>query len=264
MEKERRFEISLAARRASNKLADFCNSLPLAGKAVITPLTLAAFRERNPYYKTVRSLEVEVALGLLALGHALQAKMGLENLQKNLEAVSENPSADKILACCIDVAYSLANCAAVYSQLHLSNRLAGHLRRMSAQQSQRLESWGIVDDRVDHELVAKKLFTAILDNDQASIDTFFMILPREEKLRVMEDVRVFSQIVEETDSSEDFDKILARLEKNVDKNSRLRYLLVITINAHKRGGLKTPYSFKEQMKMFILTMACQIGFVNLG
>jgi hypothetical protein len=70
--------------------------------------------------------------------------------------------------------------------------------------------------------------------------------------------------VDETYSYEEVDQRIAKLEKDVEKKSRFRYVFDIVKNAHKRFNGSSPYSFKEQMKMIVITLGGQMGFLGLG
>jgi len=253
-----------SGKKVLGKLADFANNLPLAGKMAITPTSLEAFKEKNPYYKTVKTLEAEALLGVMVLAHGVQAGMGADHLSRNLERFSQTHAPDALLACGIDVAYTAANCAATYAQLHLAGRLGEHFIRTRAKSVPRLEAWGIKDGQVNYEQVAEKLMTAIVNNEQEHIDTFFMILPKDEKKKVMESINAITDVVDETYSHEEIGNRIDQLNRDVDNNSRFGYIRNIMKNAHKSHNTGSPYSFREQMKMITVTLGGQIGFLGFG
>lgn len=256
--------VNLSGKRVFGSLADFYNRLPFAGKLAITLVTTAAVGERNPYYKTVKTIEAGGYLGLMVIAHTVQAGMGISRLQQNLEQFSRTQSPESLLACSIDVAYTAVNCAATYVQLHLSGRLAEHFMRRNLRAVPRLQAWGINDGEVDYNQVAEKLMTAIVNNDQGDIDTFFMILPKEKKQKAMESIRAITDVVDETYSYEEVDRTIAQLGKNIESKSRARYIFDIVKNAHKNYNGKCPYSFKERMTMFVAALGGQMGFLCLG
>jgi len=57
-----------AERKVLKKVANFCNRLPFSGKLIITPAVLSTIGERNPYYKTVRTIEATGMLGVMGVG----------------------------------------------------------------------------------------------------------------------------------------------------------------------------------------------------
>lgn len=250
--------------RVFDRLADFCNKLPFSGKLAITPITTAAVRERNPYYKTVKAVEAFGLLGIMVIAHAAQAGMGLQRLQQNVELYSRTRSPESLLACGIDVAYTAANCAATYAQLHLSNRLAEHFIRRNIKAVPRLPAWGIYKGEVNYDQLAEKLMTAIVNGDQDDIDTFFMILPKEKKQKTMKSIRAITDVIDETYSYKEIDHKIAQLEKNIEGKSRFRYVFDIVKNAHTNNNGESPYSFKEQMIMLVVTLGGQIGFSGIG
>jgi hypothetical protein len=257
-------ELGIASKRVFDSLADFINKLPFAGRLTITPTTMAAIKERNIYYKTVKTIEASAVLGFMVLAHAFQTHVGIQALQENLEHLDDEITPEKLLACGIDVAYIAANCAATYAQLHLSGRLAEHFMRTSAKSVPWLAAWGINNGEVDYDIVAEKLMIAMVNDDQADIDTFFMILPKEKKQQAMESIRAITEVIDETYSYEEIGQRIAKLEKNVEQKSRFRYIFDIVINAHKNYAGKSPYTFKEQMKSLIVTIGGTIGFQQLG
>jgi len=257
---------NISTRKVFDKFADFCNKLPFSGKVIINPVTALAFKEKNPYYKTIKAIEAEGLLGAMALAHASQAMMGITNVQRNVEVMKHNPSPEVLLACGIDVAYTAANVAATYAQLHLGGRLAEHFLKTKDRAVPRLEAWGINGDKVNYDVVAEKLMTAIVNENQADIDTFFMILPKDKKQKAMESVKMITDVVDETYSYEEVDNQIKKLDRDVEKKSKFRYLLDIVINSHIDSlvKFKQPYSFKEQMKMIVVTLGGQIGFLGWG
>ena len=166
---------NISARKVFDNIAYFCNRLPFSGKLLITPVVLGAIKERNPYYKTIKTIEAEGLLGLMVLAHSSQVIMGAVSLQKNVEIAKDNPSPEILLACSIDVAFTIANVAATYAQLHVGKRLAEQFLRTKNKAVPRLQAWGIDGDKVDYGKVAENLMTAIVNGDQADIDTFFMV-----------------------------------------------------------------------------------------
>lgn len=169
-----------------------------------------------------------------------------------------------MFACGIDVAYVAANCAATYAQLHVSGRLGEHFLKTKAKAVPRLQSWGINGGEVDYDQVAEKLMTAIVNNKQADIDTFFMILPKEKKQEAMRSVKAITDVVDETYSYEEVDNKIAQIEKDVENKSRLGYVFDIIKNAHRNYDFKTKYSIKEVIKMLVVTYGGQFGFMGLG
>ena len=256
---------SVSVRKVFDKFAGFCNRLPFSGKMLITPTSFSAITERNPYYKTVKTVEAGGLLGVMVLAHAVQAQMGISRMSRNIELLKANPSPETLFACSIDVAYTAANVAATYAQLHLSGRLAEHFIKTNIKSVPRLLAWGINGDKVDYDVVAEKLMTAIVNKDQGDIDTFFMILPKDKKQKAMENVKAITQVANETYSREEIDKEITQIEENVGNKSRLRYIFNIIENAHKKDGpSKSHYSFKQQMTMLVVTLGGQIGFLGLG
>ena len=154
-------------------VADFCNSLPFSGKMITRPAAYNVWKEDNPYYKSIRMVEAASILGVMVWGHSYQAIMGVERLQKNAEAVRNNPSPETIIACGFDIAFATANCAATYAQLHLSGRLADHFLKTDFKSVPFLKEWGIEGENIDYQLVAEKLMTALVNDDQEDIETFF-------------------------------------------------------------------------------------------
>jgi len=255
-----------STRRVFDKVADFCNQLPFAGKLMITPIARMAVEERNTYYKTVKVIEAEALLGTLALIHTSQAILGISNLSQNIELMKNNPTPETILACGIDVAYTAANVAATYSQLHLGGRLAEHFYNKNIKSAPNLTAWGIKGGEVDYEMVAERLMTAIVNDDQSYIDTFFMILPKEKKQKAMENIKVITEVVDETYSYDEVDQKILEINKNVENKSRFRYIIDIMKNSHDgyTSKFKSPYSIKQAINMIIVTYGAQFGFLGLG
>jgi hypothetical protein len=257
----------LQTRRVFDRVADFCNGLPFIGKMLIAPTAASAVQERNPYYKTVKTIEAAGVLGVMALAHTMNAEMGINRLSQNAELLKHNPSPEMLLACSLDVAFTTANVAATYAQVHLSGRLAEHFMKTKAKSVPILSAWGINGDEVDYNMVAENLMTAIVNDDQGDIDTFFMILPKEKKQKVMESIKAITEITDETYSYEEIDQKIFQLENDIEKKSNVRYIVDIVKNAHNIDDLTsyhTYYSFKEKMKMFITTLGGQIGFAIWG
>lgn len=259
----------LQTRRVFDRVADFCNGLPFVGKVIFTPAARSVIEERNPYYKTVRTIEAGGLLGAMVLAHATNAGMGINRFSQNVELLKHDPSPEKLLACSIDVAYTAANVAATYAQLHLGGRLGEHFMRSRAKSMPRLSAWGINGSDVDYDQVAENLMTAIVNDDQADIDTFFMLLPKEQKQKVMESVKAITEVVDETYSYEEIDQKLSQLNNDIKNKSKARYILDIVKNIHKKDLLINyrfpyPYSYKETMKMLITTLGGQIGFAGWG
>ncbi len=244
-------------------VADFCNSLPFSGKMLTRPAAYNVWKEDNPYYKLIRMVEAIGLLGVMILAHSYQALLGVEKLQKNVEAIQHNPSPETIIACGIDVAYTAANCAATYAQLHLSGRLATHFMRTDLKSVPLLREWGIEGDEVDYQLVAEKLMTALVNDDQDDVDTFFMALPKEVKQKVMAEIRTIMEVVDETYSYEEMEERIAQLDRDVDNKSKFSFLMSMIKNAHKRNH-KKPYSIKAQLTMLIVTYGGQFGFLGFG
>lgn len=245
-------------------LVDFCNNLPFSGKLIITPVTETAFRERNPYYKTIKTIEAGGVLGLMILAHSSQAQMGIANLTRNAELLSKTHSPEALLACGIDVAYTAANCAATYAQLYLSGRLVDHFVKTKSKAVPMLSAWGVDGDDVNYDQMAEKLMTAIVNNDQDDIDTFFMVLPQKTKQKTMESIKMITEVVDETYSYDEVENKIRELEKDIDNKSRFRYVFNLIVNAHKSNMPGSRYSFKETMKMFVVTLGGQMGFLGLG
>jgi hypothetical protein len=263
IEKDTKFQ----ARAVFDKVADFCNQLPFAGKIIIAPIATSMVQEKNPYYKTIKTIEAAGTLGVMLWGHSTQIGMGLNRLGPNLEILKHDPSPEKLLACSLDVAYTAANVAATYAQLHLGGRLAEHFIKTKSKSVPRLSGWGINGSEVDYELVAENLMTAIVNDDQGDIDTFFMILPKEQKQRVMESVKAITKVVDETYSYDEIDQKISQLDQDIEKKSKFRYIIDIVKNTHKVEDLTnyaSHYSFKEKMEMFITTLSSQIGFLGWG
>lgn len=128
----------------------------------------------------------------------------------------------------------------------------------------KLAAWGINGDEVNNDQVAEKLMATVVNNDQDDIDTFFMILPKEKKQQAMESIRAITEVIDETYSYEEIDQRIAKLEKDVEKKSRFRYVFDIVKNAHKRFNGSFPYSFKEQMEMIVITLGGADGVFGLG
>ncbi|GEM_PF-6013579 len=255
--------ISKDERSVFRKSADFVNKLPFAGKFATSSLTLDAIHERNPYYKNVKTAEAVGFLGVMVAAHSSLTGLGLSRLQSNAEQLAYNHSPENLLACGIDVAYTAANCAATYAQLHLAGRLGKHLSRKDVTSVPRLKGWGIDGEQVNYNLVAENLMTAIVNGDQRDIDTFFMVLPKEEKQKVMENINAITEIADETYSYDVIDKKISQLDEDVEAKSRFGYLLNIVKNAHKNRYGK-PYSAKEVIATLTTTIAGQIGFLKLG
>jgi len=93
-----------------------------------------------------------------------------------------------------------------------------------------------------------------------------MILPKDKKQKAMESVKMITDVVDETYSYEEVDNQIKKLDRDVEKKSKFRYLLDIVINSHIDSlvKFKQPYSFKEQMKMIVVTLGGQIGFLGWG
>ena len=259
---ERRFDIS--TKKVFDRFANFCNKLPFSGKLAITPITTMAIKEKSLYYKTVKTIEAGGLLGAMVLAHANQAGMGISRMSQNMELLKHNPSPEALLACSIDVAYTAANVAATYAQLHLSGRLAENFIKTNIKSVPRLSAWGINEGNVDYDIVAEKLMTAIVNKDQGDIDTFFMILSKEKKQKAMENIKAITEVIDETYSYDEIDKKIEQINKNVEGKSRLKYIFDIIKNAHKNYSLKSQYSFKQQMVMLVTTLGGQMGFLGLG
>jgi len=259
-------DTSFQTRKVFDKVADFCNQFQFIGKFITNPVTTAAIKERDSYYKTVKTVEALGTLGVLVLGHTAQAGMGINRFSQNMELLKHDPSPEKLIACSIDVAYTAANVAAAYAQLHLGGRLAEHFIKSRGKSVPRLSAWGIYGSDVDYDQVAESLMTAIVNEDQADIDTFFMILPKEQKQKVMESVKAITEVVDETYSYEEIDEKISQLNSHIENKSKARYVLNIVKNAHDDYvyNFRNPYSFKETMKMLITTLGGQIGFVGWG
>lgn len=251
------------ARSVFRKLADVCNKLPFYGKLSITPLATDTFRERNPYYKTVKVVESLGYLSFLTLMNSTQIALSAARFSQNLEQFNNNPSSDKLFACGIDVIYGTAHCAAAYSHLYLGGRLAENFRRKNIKSVPILKAWGINDDQVNYEQIADKLMVAIANNNQADIDTFFMILPKEEKQRVLESIKTIAPMLDHSYSYEDVGNTIEKLGSNIDHKSRLRYIFDIVKHAHE-SRIKSPYSLKERIGLGITTFGGIAGFFAFG
>ncbi len=244
-------------------VADFCNSLPFSGKMTVRPAAYNVWKEDNPYYKAIRMVEATGLLSVMVLAHSIQAYMGIVRFQRNVEAIQHNPTPEAIIACGIDVAYTAANCAATYAQLHLSGRLVNHFLRTDFKSVPLLREWGIEGGEVDYQIVAEKLMTALVNDDLDDVDTFFMAVPKEAKQKVMAEIRIIMETVDETYSYSEMEERIAQLDKDVDKKSKLRFLMSMIKNAHKRNHGR-PYAFNEQLKMLIVTLGGQYGFAVYG
>ena len=108
----------------------------------------------------------------------------------------------------------------------------------------------------------------IVNNDQSDIDTFFMVLPKDNKQRVMESVKAITEVVDETYSYREIDQKIYQLENDIENKSKARYILDIVKNTHEDDlnnyQFPYPYSFKDTMKMFITSLGGQIGFFGWG
>ena len=257
---------SLDTRKVFDKIADFCNQLPFAGKAITAPAARLTVSERHPYMKTVKTVEAVGLLGVMAYAHSTFAGTGIDKVSQNIELLKQDPSPATLLACSIDVAYTTANVAATYAQLHLGGRLVEHFMKTKDKGVPNLSEWGLSGNEVNYDLVAENLMTAIVNEDQGDIDIFFMVLPKEQKQRVMESVKAITAVVDETYSFQEIDEKISELERDIEKKSKVSYILDIVKNAHIRDLLeyKSPYTFKQKMQMLITTLGGQIGFTGWG
>lgn len=249
--------------KAINRVADFCNALPFSGKLIISPAAYNVWKEQNIYYKSVKMVEAMGLLTFMVQAHYLQATHGVERLQRNIEYLRYSPSPETMVSVAIDLAYTAANCAAVYAQLHLSGRLVRHFMETDRSSVPLLSSWGIDGENVDYEVLASKLIDAINSNDYQAIDDFLMVVPKEMKLRVLESTDVLRGIGDQNLDGELISKKIEGLRKIVRDKSKIRLILRILLNAHRKNTFKS-YSFKETMAMLIVTYAGQFGFASYG
>jgi hypothetical protein len=246
------------------RVADFCNSLPLAGKIPISMTARRCVGERNPYYKSVRAIETSGLMAVMILGHSFQVGLlGVPRFIDNIERFSQTHSPESLFASVVDLAFITANCAATYAQLHLSGRLIKHFRNQKDGIVPILSAWGINGEEVDYDIVSETLLTAIIEGDQSAVDSFFMILPKDKKQTAMERVRQITSFADAYYSYEAVDTMIDKLKKDIDQKSRARYVIDIIDNAHKRRH-RTKYSNREVIKIFIATIAGQAGFMFFG
>lgn len=246
--------------RVFEKTADIINKLPFVGKLAITPIAHNAFAERNPMYKSVKVAEATGLLGVMAALHGYQVQLGMDAFQRNAERLSNDQSPEALLTCMVDVAYTAANYAVVYGQVYLTGRLGKHYVKEMSKLRPKLEAWGIQKDQINYQQVAEHLLTAVRDNDQGSIDTFFMLLPKKEKEKVMKELRQIKGIVNDTYSYEEVDQKIGELNNDVKDKSRLRYTASIIANAHRENRFGKGYSVKETLSALVVTLGGQVAF----
>ncbi|MBP7876243.1 hypothetical protein KA012_04585 [Candidatus Woesebacteria bacterium] len=250
-------------------VAKACNSLPFAGKMTTRAAAHNVWKEPNVLYKSVRMTEAMGILGFSIWMHSKQLKKGANRLKENRDLHRVEPSAATITKCAIDIAYVAANSAAIFAQLHLTGRLITHFAEAKTTSIPLLSAWGIQSGVVDYQLAADKLFTAIQDGNQADIDTFFMLLPPEEKQAVLKEVQslhsftVLDNSFTVLDDSFFVDLDIADLSTNISYKSRLRYIADLIINAHSVDHSK-QFSIKERIIMYVVTLGGQLGFSKLG
>ncbi len=111
------------------KVSTVVGKMPFAGRALVENAALYSVCERTSLNtKKAKAIKSAAFLGLFAVIHGVQARMGIMDFTHDVHEFGQNAGIGNLAESAISGAYALANTAVTYTQLQIGGRVLKNYR----------------------------------------------------------------------------------------------------------------------------------------